>query len=427
MHRQDADDAQRGRARARPPRGRRRPARPAAGRRAASAASTKYEAAPTIAISAQSTPTGARSAPDSRSRTRTRPSAARPAPATVSGPGRSPWRSHSHDDHRGGRGVLDQQRRPDVHPLRRPRSSANCAPATGTAPNSRTSRGVARAARPSGRAARGRRTARRRARRCARRARTTAPGDPAGVEQPAGQRRRRARTPSPRRPRAASPARMPTAPRCHWSSPPWPMTIGGVRKMSTCCSPMTQRRRCGPRSRSSTAPRSRTRSPTSSSSTRGTPSTASPAGATRDAAELDALRALRPVLRELLTADRDRAAELVNALLAEARALPQLRRHDGLDWHIHAVPADAPLDRRVAVETAMAMIDVIRADELSRLVGLRRRPLRGPRARPLAQPLAPLLQHDVREPQRGRRLPRARPRQRGQLSRTAVDGGPPRR
>ena len=86
-----------------------------------------------------------------------------------------------------------------------------------------------------------------------------------------------------------------------------------------------------------------------------------------DAAELEAMRALRPVLRELLTADRDDAAELVNALLAEARAVPQLRRHDGLDWHIHAVPADAPLERRVAVEAAMAMIDVIRADELSRL------------------------------------------------------------
>ena len=87
----------------------------------------------------------------------------------------------------------------------------------------------------------------------------------------------------------------------------------------------------------------------------------------RDAAELDALRALRPALRELLTAERDDAAELVNTLLADAHALPQLRRHDGLYWHIHAVPADAPLDRRVAVEVAMAMIDVIRADELSRL------------------------------------------------------------
>ena len=86
-----------------------------------------------------------------------------------------------------------------------------------------------------------------------------------------------------------------------------------------------------------------------------------------DEAELESLRALRPALRELLTADRDRAAELVNQLLAEAQAVPQLRRHDGLDWHIHAVPSDAPLARRVAVEVAMAAIDLIRTDEFSRL------------------------------------------------------------
>ncbi len=86
-----------------------------------------------------------------------------------------------------------------------------------------------------------------------------------------------------------------------------------------------------------------------------------------DADELEALRALRPVLRELMTAERDDAAALVNTLLADAQAMPQLRRHDGLDWHIHAVPADAPLERRVAVEVAMAMVDVIRAGELSRL------------------------------------------------------------
>lgn len=86
-----------------------------------------------------------------------------------------------------------------------------------------------------------------------------------------------------------------------------------------------------------------------------------------DTAELDALRRLRPVLRELLTADRDDAVVLVNRMLAEARALPQLARHDGLDWHVHAVPPDAPLPRRVLVETAMAMVDVIRTHEHSRL------------------------------------------------------------
>jgi predicted RNA-binding Zn ribbon-like protein len=42
-------------------------------------------------------------------------------------------------------------------------------------------------------------------------------------------------------------------------------------------------------------------------------------------------------------------------------------RHEGQDWHVHAVPAHAPLATRIVVETAMAMIDVIRSDEHSRL------------------------------------------------------------
>jgi predicted RNA-binding Zn ribbon-like protein len=68
-----------------------------------------------------------------------------------------------------------------------------------------------------------------------------------------------------------------------------------------------------------------------------------------------------------LTADRDRAADLVNAMLAEARALPQLVRHGDVDWHLHAVSPDEPLVRRVVVETALAMSDVVRSDEMSRL------------------------------------------------------------
>jgi predicted RNA-binding Zn ribbon-like protein len=83
--------------------------------------------------------------------------------------------------------------------------------------------------------------------------------------------------------------------------------------------------------------------------------------------ELDTVRALRPRLRALLTAGRDDAAALVNRMLREAQAVPQLVRHDPLDWHIHAVPIEAPLDTRILVETAMAVIDVIRADEMSRL------------------------------------------------------------
>lgn len=86
-----------------------------------------------------------------------------------------------------------------------------------------------------------------------------------------------------------------------------------------------------------------------------------------DAAELDELRALRPLLRELLTADRDRAVAIVNDMLRDGDARPQLRRHDGLDWHFHATEDEQALAVRVAVETAMAMADVVRADEMSRL------------------------------------------------------------
>jgi predicted RNA-binding Zn ribbon-like protein len=86
----------------------------------------------------------------------------------------------------------------------------------------------------------------------------------------------------------------------------------------------------------------------------------------RTADELDAVRDLRPRLVALFTANRDAAAAMANKMLAAADALPQLVRHGAFDWHIHAVPADAPLATRIAVESAMAMTDVIRADELSR-------------------------------------------------------------
>ncbi len=87
----------------------------------------------------------------------------------------------------------------------------------------------------------------------------------------------------------------------------------------------------------------------------------------RTRAELDAVREIRPRLREVLLASRDEAVAIVNAMLAENEALPQLVRHDEYDWHVHAIDYDRPLEERIIVETAMAMIDVIRADEMSRL------------------------------------------------------------
>jgi predicted RNA-binding Zn ribbon-like protein len=65
--------------------------------------------------------------------------------------------------------------------------------------------------------------------------------------------------------------------------------------------------------------------------------------------------------------NEDDAASLVNTLLREASALPQLVKHDGWDYHLHATPSDAPLADRMAVEAAMAFTDVIRSRQLERL------------------------------------------------------------
>ena len=83
--------------------------------------------------------------------------------------------------------------------------------------------------------------------------------------------------------------------------------------------------------------------------------------------ELESVRAVRPILYELLSAERDRAAEIVNDLLAESGTTPQLVRHGEWDWHLHGVANDAEPATRIVVDTAMAMIDVIRDDEMSRL------------------------------------------------------------
>lgn len=87
----------------------------------------------------------------------------------------------------------------------------------------------------------------------------------------------------------------------------------------------------------------------------------------RTVADLDAVRHIRPRLRTVLTAERDNAADLVNQILADLTTAPRLRRHDDLDWHLHIVDDDAPLQVRILAETAMAVTDLIRADELSRL------------------------------------------------------------
>ena len=88
---------------------------------------------------------------------------------------------------------------------------------------------------------------------------------------------------------------------------------------------------------------------------------------THDEAELREVRRLRPRLRTIWESDKDGVAAIVNDLLAEFHALPQLVKHDEWDYHLHATPSAAPLAARMAVEAAMAFVDVVRADELGRL------------------------------------------------------------
>ena len=90
-------------------------------------------------------------------------------------------------------------------------------------------------------------------------------------------------------------------------------------------------------------------------------------GRAHDEHELEAVRALRPRLSALWTADEDAAVDLVNGMLREADALPQLVKHDQWDYHLHATPPEAGLDVRMLVEAAMAFVDVIRMKQLDRL------------------------------------------------------------
>ncbi len=79
------------------------------------------------------------------------------------------------------------------------------------------------------------------------------------------------------------------------------------------------------------------------------------------------VQTLRPRLHRLWIACLQEQVYGINALLAEHRALPRLVRHGEYGWHVHATDDGAPLHARMAVEAAMAMVDLVRAGETERL------------------------------------------------------------
>jgi predicted RNA-binding Zn ribbon-like protein len=87
----------------------------------------------------------------------------------------------------------------------------------------------------------------------------------------------------------------------------------------------------------------------------------------RDDRELADVHRVRAQLRRVWSLQRDDAAVEVNGMLRQTRALPQLVRHDAFDWHLHASADDDPLADRILSEAALALVDVIRTDEMARL------------------------------------------------------------
>lgn len=84
--------------------------------------------------------------------------------------------------------------------------------------------------------------------------------------------------------------------------------------------------------------------------------------------DVEEVRGLRDRLRQVFTVhDEGFVVGLLNGLLAEASALPQLTDHDGEPWHLHFTPPESSLVAHMAAEAAMGLIIVIRDHGLDRL------------------------------------------------------------
>jgi hypothetical protein len=72
-------------------------------------------------------------------------------------------------------------------------------------------------------------------------------------------------------------------------------------------------------------------------------------------ADLEDVRRWRARLTEFWETNEDpQQADILNSILADVRALPQLTDHDG-NWHLHFVSSEAPVGHRLAAAAAMGL------------------------------------------------------------------------
>ena len=91
-------------------------------------------------------------------------------------------------------------------------------------------------------------------------------------------------------------------------------------------------------------------------------------GVTRlTAADVDAIKGYRERIREVFFADEDTAIRLLNEILSEVAATPQISNHDDHPWHLHYSSDDAPIAHRVASGAAMGLAVLITEKGYKRL------------------------------------------------------------
>jgi predicted RNA-binding Zn ribbon-like protein len=84
--------------------------------------------------------------------------------------------------------------------------------------------------------------------------------------------------------------------------------------------------------------------------------------------DLAAVQSLRSRFRAVfLAGTQAQAADLVNAIVADARTTPRLTDHDGYDWHVHYFAPGVTLAEHLAADCGMALAFVLAAGERDRL------------------------------------------------------------